>query len=128
MLSRHDHPDSWRSDDLDDRLSIGNWKTGILLVNMVRAFPPQISIGRTTLICERLIAQPIRAGSWFDPVVSFLDNRHFVIPSVLAELLSKVLLNIYWLALSLDGSKYHHRRSSATTSSSTSASATSSHT
>ena len=33
---------AWRGDKWDDRLLIWNWKTGILLVNMVRALLPQI--------------------------------------------------------------------------------------
>ena len=34
-------------------------------------------------------------GSWFDPVFSFLDDLHFVIPSVLAERPSEIVLNVY---------------------------------
>ena len=34
-------------------------------------------------------------GSWFDPVFSFLDDRHFVIPAVLAERPSEIVLNVY---------------------------------
>jgi len=71
---------------------------GILLVNMVRALPPQSSFERTRLICcQHLTSQPIRVGCWFDPVFSFLDDRHFVIPSVLAERPGEILLNIYRL-------------------------------
>jgi len=47
--------------------------------------------------CEHLIVQPIRVGNLFDPVFSFLDDRHFVIPSVLAERPSEFLLNVYRL-------------------------------
>jgi len=36
-------------------------------------------------------------GCWFDPVFSFLDDRHFVIPSVLAERPSEIVLNVYRL-------------------------------
>jgi len=50
---------TWRSDRLDDRLLIWNWKMGTPLVNMVRALPPHISIGRIHLIYEYLIVQPI---------------------------------------------------------------------
>ena len=59
--------------------------------------PPQSSIVRTHLIyCENLIEQPIRVGSWFDPVFSFLD-RHFVVPSVLAERPGEIVLNVFRL-------------------------------
>jgi len=34
---------TWRGDKLDDRLLIWNWKTGILLVNMVRALHKPLS-------------------------------------------------------------------------------------
>lgn len=69
-----------RSDKLDDRLVIWKWKTGIPSCKHGMS-PPQISIGRTQLICERLTAQPVRVGSWFDPVFLFLNDRHLVIPS-----------------------------------------------
>ena len=36
-------------------------------------------------------------GGWFDPVFAFLDDRHFVIPSVPAECPSEILLNVYQL-------------------------------
>ena len=36
-------------------------------------------------------------GNYFDPVFSFLDDRHFVIPSVLAERPNEILLNVYRL-------------------------------
>jgi hypothetical protein len=35
--------------------------------------------------------------NWFELVFSFLDDRHFVIPSVLAERSSEALLNVYRL-------------------------------
>ena len=59
--------------------------------------PP--STNRTHLILSRknLIAQPIKVGNWFEPVFSFLDHRHFVIPSVLAERSNEILLNVYRL-------------------------------
>ena len=47
--------------------------------------------------CEHLIVQSIRVGNLFDPVFSFLHDRHFVIPSVLAERPSEFLLNVYRL-------------------------------
>jgi len=43
------------------------------------------------ICCQHLILQLIRVWCWFDPVFSFLDDRHFVIPSV--------LLNVYRLCL-----------------------------
>lgn len=59
---------------------------------------PQSSIVRTHLICcETLVAQPIRVGNWFDAVFSFLDDRHFVIPSVLAERPGEIVLNVFRL-------------------------------
>jgi len=60
--------------------------------------PPPSSIARTHLICcERSVAQPIRVGNCFDPVFSFLDDRHFVIPSVLPERPGEIMLNVYRL-------------------------------
>src|SRR5260221_11635873 len=84
---------TWRSDKLDDRLLIWNWKTGVLLVSMVRSPPHKALLEKKThLTCvKNLISQPIRVGSWFDPVFSFLDDRHFVIPSVLAERASEIV-------------------------------------
>jgi len=50
---------------------------------------------RTHLIyCENLVVQ---LRDWFDPVFLFLDDRHFVIPAVLAERLGEIVLNVYRL-------------------------------
>jgi len=64
------------SDVFDDRLFIWNWKTGIILVKM-----------------------PIRVGSHheLEVVFSFLDDRHFVIPSVPSERPNEIILNVYEL-------------------------------
>jgi len=61
---------TWRSDEFDNRLLIWDWKTGVLHVNM-----------------------PVLMG--FDPVFTFLDDRHFVIPSVLSEDPGEIVLNVY---------------------------------
>ena len=59
--------------------------------------PPQSSIGRTHLIYEHLIVQPIRVESWFDPAFSFLDYCRVMIPSILVEHPSELLLHVYQL-------------------------------
>lgn len=66
------------SEVFDDRLFIWNWKTGIIHVKM-----------------------PIRVGSHHEVVFSFLDDRHFVIPSVPSERPNEIILNVYEL--------HHHR-------------------
>jgi len=43
------------------------------------------------------IAQPIRVGSQHEVVFSFLDDRHFVIPSVPSERPNEIILNVYQL-------------------------------
>jgi hypothetical protein len=49
------------------------------------------------LIKQIPIAQPIQVGSYFEAVFTFLDDRHFVIPSVLSERTGEIVLNVYAL-------------------------------
>ncbi len=50
------------------------------------------------LIKQNLIAQSIRVGNYFEAVFTFLDDRHFVIPSVLSEQRpGEIVLNVYAL-------------------------------
>jgi hypothetical protein len=79
-------------DALDDQLFIWNWKTGIIHVKMVPFFVNILD--ERTLIW---IAQPIQVGSGHDAVFSFLDDRHFVVPSVPSERPNKIILNVYRL-------------------------------
>ncbi|KAH9991077.1 hypothetical protein BJV77DRAFT_1009875 [Russula vinacea] len=56
----------------DDRLSIWNWKTGIVYINM-----------------------PILVGSYHEAVFSFLDDRHFIIPSIASERPNEIALDTF---------------------------------
>jgi hypothetical protein len=44
-----------------------------------------------------LIAQSIQVGNYFEAVFTFLDDGHFVIPSVPSELTGEIVLNVYAL-------------------------------
>jgi hypothetical protein len=59
--------------------------------------PPCTKRNPLDFVAKNLIAQPIKVGNYFDAVFSFLDERHFVIPSVLAERSNEILLNVYRL-------------------------------
>ena len=74
--------------------------------------PPQSSIGRTHLICEHLVVQPIRVGSWFDPVFSILDDRRFMNPSVLVGRPGELPLDVpsVWAAASVTTGDYPQLR------------------
>ena len=81
---------------LDDRLSIWNWKTGIVYINMVRVLPPPVffvnTLGKQAFI---RIAQPILVGSYHEAVFSFLDDRHFIIPSIASERPNEIALDTF---------------------------------
>ncbi|KAH9991075.1 hypothetical protein BJV77DRAFT_1068571 [Russula vinacea] len=88
--------------EYDDRLLIWNWKTGIVYMNMVCALPlpfplppPFVNtLGKQTLI---RIAQPIRVSNYHEAVFSFLDDRHFVVPSISSKRPNEIVLDIFEL-------------------------------
>jgi len=80
------------SNAFDDRLFIWNWKTGIIHVEMVRGLSPPVPF-----VSVNTIAQPIRVGGYHEPVFSFLDDGHFVIPSIPSERPNEIVLNVYQL-------------------------------
>jgi hypothetical protein len=90
------------SKEWDDRLFIWNWKSGALQVNMVRDLSLNSPFFSSIFSREKqfgkendLIAQPIRVGSLENAVFSFLDDHHFVVPTLQSECSSKIILNVY---------------------------------
>ncbi len=82
---------TWRNEEFDYRLLIWDWKTGVLHVNMrvVRVPSTELYSEPTYQVEQQLMG--------FDPVFAFLDDRHFVIPSVLSERPGEIVLDVYSL-------------------------------